>query len=67
MPKIKTQKSAVKRFDRTGTGKLMRAKGHQSHLRRNRSMRAKRLFGRKIEVKTRGEQEHVARLAPYLK
>ncbi len=67
MPKIKTQKTAAKRFDRTGTGKLMRAKGHQSHLRRRRSMRAKRLYGRKIEVTTRGEQVQVERLTPYLK
>lgn len=67
MPKIKTKKTAVKRFDRTGTGKLMRPKGHSSHLRRRRSMRAKRLFGRKIEVTTRGEQVQVERLAPYLK
>jgi hypothetical protein len=30
-------------------------------------MRAKRLYGRKIEVTTRGEQVQIERLAPYLK
>jgi len=67
VPKIKTRKTAAKRFSRTGSGKLMRPKGHQSHLRRRRSERAKRLYGRKIEVTTRGEQVHVERLLPYLK
>lgn len=67
MPKIKTHKTTAKRFRLTGTGKIMRAKGHQSHLRRKRSKRAKRLYGRAIEVTTRGEQVHIERLAPYLK
>lgn len=67
MPKIKTQKTTAKRFRVTGTGKIMRAKGHKSHLRRKRSKRAKRLYDRAIEVTTRGEQVHIERLAPYLK
>jgi len=67
VPKIKTHKSAAKRFSVTGTGKIMRPKGYQSHLRRKRAKRAKRLFGRKIEITTRGNQEHVERLVPYLK
>jgi large subunit ribosomal protein L35 len=67
VPKIKTHKTTAKRFRVTGTGKIMRLKGHQSHLRRRRSKRAKRLYGRKIEVTTRGEKTHISRLAPYLK
>ena len=67
MPKIKTHKTTSKRFRLTGTGKIVRPKGHQSHLRRNRSKRAKRLYGREIEVTTRGEQVHIERAAPYLK
>jgi large subunit ribosomal protein L35 len=67
VPKIKTHKTTAKRFRLTGTGKIMRAKGHQSHLRRKRSKRAKRLYDRAIQVTTRGEQVHIERLAPYLK
>jgi large subunit ribosomal protein L35 len=67
VPKIKTHKTTAKRFRLTGTGKIMRTKGHQSHLRRNRAKRAKRLYGRGIEVTTRGEQLHIQRSAPYLK
>ena len=66
MPKIKTHKTTAKRFRVTGTGKIMRPKGHQSHLRRRRAKRAKRLYDRKIEVTTRGEKTHIKRLAPYL-
>ena len=67
MPKIKTHKSAAKRFSLTGTGKIMRPKGYQSHLRRKRAKRAKRLYGRKIEITNRGDQIHIEHLAPYLK
>jgi large subunit ribosomal protein L35 len=67
MPKIKTHKSTAKRFRVTGTGKIMRLKGNRSHLRRNRSKRAKRLYDRKIEVTNAGEVERIHKLAPYLK
>ena len=67
MPKIKTHKTTAKRFRLTGTGKIMRPKGYQSHLRRNRAKRAKRLYGRKIEITNRGDQRHIERSAPYLK
>ena len=32
MPKMKTHKGTAKRFRRTGTGKLMRAKAFKSHI-----------------------------------
>ena len=66
MPKIKTHKATAKRFHLTGTGKIMRLKGHRSHLRRNRAKRAKRMYDRNIEVTTSGEQVRIKRLAPYL-
>ena len=50
MPKLKTHKGAKRRFRITGTGKLVRMKGHRSHLRRKKTARAKRLFAKKIEV-----------------
>ena len=32
MPKMKTHKGTAKRFRRTGTGKIMRAKAYKSHI-----------------------------------
>ena len=65
--KLKTYKAAAKRFKITKTGKVMRTKGGKSHLRRKKSERTKRLFGRMIEVTTSGDKRRVKRLAPYLK
>jgi large subunit ribosomal protein L35 len=65
--KIKTYKAAAKRFRVTGGGKLVRTKGGKSHLRRNRSARAKAQFSRMLEVTAPGDKKRVLRLAPYLK
>lgn len=64
--KLKTHKSTAKRFKVTGSGKVMRTKGGQSHLRRRRSKRAKRQYGRMQEVKAASLRKSVKRLAPYL-
>lgn len=64
--KLKTHKSTAKRFKITGTGKVMRTKGGKSHLRRNRSKRAKRQFSRMQELSNSKEARRVRRLAPYL-
>lgn len=68
MPKIKTHKSTSKRFRRTkgGKGKLMRTKQGKSHLRRKKSERAKRLYDKVMEVESKGLEQRVERLAPYL-
>ncbi|MCH8826602.1 MAG: 50S ribosomal protein L35 [Chloroflexi bacterium] len=50
MPKLKTHKGARARFRITGTGKLVRMKGHRSHLRRKKPSRVKRLYSGKLEV-----------------
>lgn len=42
MPKIKTNRSAAKRFSLTGTGKITRGKGWHSHLMQKKSHRRKR-------------------------
>ncbi len=67
MPKMKTHKATAKRFKYTGSGKLVRTKGGQSHLRRRKSARAKRMFSKMHEVTTSGEKKRVKRLAPYIK
>ncbi len=44
MPKMKTVKSAAKRFKRTGSGKIKRNKAFKSHLLKNKSAKRKRAF-----------------------
>ena len=56
--KLKTHKATAKRFRLTGSGKLVRTKGNQSHLRRKKSARAKRLFTR--DAPCAGKQQHQA-------
>jgi large subunit ribosomal protein L35 len=65
--KLKTHKATSKRFQLTGSGKLVRTKGGKSHLRRRTPKRTKRLFTEMIEVKGRGYVKRVHRLAPYMK
>ena len=42
MPKMKTSKSAAKRFKKTGTGKLKRNKAYKSHILTKKSPKSKR-------------------------
>jgi large subunit ribosomal protein L35 len=64
--KLKTHKATSKRFRKTGGGKILRTKGHQSHLRRRKSKRAKREMRRMHEVESRKLRKRIKRLAPYL-
>ncbi len=50
MPKLKTHKGAAARFRTTGTGKLIRMKGHQSHLRRKKPGNVRRQYGKTLAV-----------------
>ena len=50
MPKLKTHKGAAARFRLTGTGKLVRMKGHASHLRRKKPKSVRRLYSGKLPV-----------------
>lgn len=50
MPKLKTHKGAAARFRTTGTGKLIRMKGHQSHLRRKKPARVRRQYAQTLAV-----------------
>lgn len=42
MPKIKTNRSAAKRFKRTGTGKIIFSKSHANHILTKKSTKRKR-------------------------
>ncbi len=64
MPKLKTHKGAQKRFHITGAGKIMRTKGHKSHLRRNKTPRTKRMFDEMLPLAD-ADKKRIARLLPY--
>ncbi len=67
MPKIKTHKATAKRFQYTGSGKLMRTKIGKSHLRRRKSKRVKGMFDEMLEVTSKGAKKRVRRLIPFIK
>ena len=64
MPKLKTNKSASKRFHITGSGKIMRTRGGKSHLRRNKRPSVKRLYA-EMEAVRGADTKKVKRLLPY--
>jgi len=61
MPKLKTHKATAKRFKKTGTGKLVRMKGHRSHLRRKKPASVRRMYAKKLAVSS-GDAKRVKRL-----
>ena len=50
MPKMKSQSGTKKRFRRTGTGKIMRAKAYKSHILTKKSAKRKRNFRHETEL-----------------
>ena len=64
MPKIKTNKSASKRFHITGSGKIMRTRGGKSHLRRNKRPAVTRDYEDMVPVHG-SNLKKVKRLLPY--
>ena len=64
MPKMKTHKGTAKRFRRTGTGKIMRAKAYKSHILTKKS--TKRLRGlRQTGYIAEVEEKKIRKLLPY--
>ncbi len=64
MPKLKTHKATARRFQVSGNGKLMRTRHGKSHLRRNRSARAKREYDEMFAVQ-KADQPRIRKLIPY--
>lgn len=64
MPKIKTSKTAAKRFKVTGTGKIMRRNARKGHLMINKCASRKRRLSNDSEVSA-GEVKRVQRMVPY--
>lgn len=61
MPKLKTNRSAAKRFKITGTGKILRRKAYKSHLLTKKSRKRKRNL-RKATLVFSGEVKHIRHL-----
>ena len=61
MPKIRTSRSAAKRFRKTGTGKFKRSKAFRGHLLTKKSSKRKRSL-RKAGLVDKADQKRVKRL-----
>ncbi len=64
MPKLKTHKGAKARIHITGTGKLMRRKRMNSHLRRKKPNKVTRKYAQKLSVDW-ADVSRLRRLLPY--
>ncbi len=62
--KLKTHKGAQKRIGVTGSGRLTKRKGHQSHLRRRKPKDVKRLYSDEQPLSA-ADTRRVRRLLPY--
>jgi large subunit ribosomal protein L35 len=65
MPKMKTHRGAAKRFKKTGTGKLKRAKAFKSHLLNGKTAKRKRNL-RKTSYVSASQEKVMKKLLPYL-
>ena len=63
MPKMKTHSGSKKRFRRSGTGKIMRAKDYKSHILTKKSTKRKRGFRQETELAAADAKVINARLA----
>ena len=65
MLKLKTHKSAAKRFKATATGKLMRNKAFRRHLLAHKSRKNKRRLTHKAVVFS-GDKYRIKKMLPYI-
>ncbi len=63
MPKIKTNRSAAKRFSKTGSGKYAFAKSHRNHILTKKSTKRKRGL-RQMQLIKASDMKEVRRLLP---
>jgi len=64
MPKIKTSRSAAKRFKKTATGKIKRKKAYHSHILAKKSAKRKRNL-RKSGLVSDVDTARVSKMIPY--
>ncbi len=65
MPKMKTNRGAAKRFKKTGSGKLKRAKAFTSHILTKKSTKRKRGL-RQADTVSAADHKGIKRILPYL-
>ena len=65
MPKMKSNRSAAKRFRKTATGKIRRKKAFKNHILTHKSSKRKRHL-RKGESLEKGDETRVKVILPYL-
>lgn len=65
MPKMKTSRSAAKRFKVTGTGKLKRAKAYKSYILTKKSTKRKRNL-RQAAITDATNVKNMKKILPYL-
>ncbi|MBO7392935.1 MAG: 50S ribosomal protein L35 [Abditibacteriota bacterium] len=63
MPKLKTSKTAMKRFESTGTGKIRRGNTGMNHLKMAKCAAAKRRLSMKSSV-SKGEAKVIRKMVP---
>jgi large subunit ribosomal protein L35 len=64
MPKMKTRRSAAKRFSRTAPGEFKRGKAFRSHILEHKSPARKRAL-RKAALVHKTDYDRVAKMLPY--
>ncbi|MFB2837744.1 50S ribosomal protein L35 [Floridanema evergladense] len=65
MPKVKTRRSAAKRFRTTGSGKIVRRRAFKNHLLHHKTAKRKRDLSKLTLVDERDE-DNVRLMLPYL-
>ncbi len=65
MPKMKTRRGAAKRFKKTGTGKVVRAKSNKQHILTKKTSKRKRRL-RKDAVVASVDAKRVKQMVPTL-
>jgi large subunit ribosomal protein L35 len=66
MPKMKTKRSAAKRFGKTGTGKIKRNQGYRRHLLEHKSSKRKRRLRGSV-IMSKGDAKRTKQLIAYVK
>lgn len=64
MAKMKTNRSAAKRFKRTGTGKYKKYKSNKTHILTKKSPKRKRQL-RKPNYVSKSYEDHIKKMLPY--
>ncbi len=64
MPKMKTRRSAAKRFKKTASGQFKHFKNFKSHILEHKSPKRKRNL-RKAALVAKADYEHVKKMLPY--